>query len=266
MFNRKLLKARAKCVLKTCYWRVFAILILVSLISGISGGIFSIGTSADTAAISLGSPLRVAVFVIILVFQLVISLALSVFLFQPLSLGTSKLLLDASEGRFADIGAIGYAFRSNYKNIVITLLMKELILLAFMIIPILLIIGITGYISAIPATGANDLILLLVLPAVYILLIPALMKMYDYYLVGYILADDADISWREALKKSKNMMRGNRFQTFVMNLSFFGWILLGACACGIGVMFVTPYIEATNAQLYLELAGKSVIIDEDANL
>ena len=81
--------------------------------------------------------------------------------------------------------------------------------------------------------------------------------MYDYYLVEYIIADDSSLSWREALRKSTQMMRGNRFSVFVLGLSFIGWQMLGLLAFGIGTIFVTPYILATDAQLYLELSGKS---------
>lgn len=46
---------------------------------------------------------------------------------------------------------------------------------------------------------------------------------------------------------------GHKFDMFMLDLSFFGWYLLGALACGIGVLFVMPYENATNAELYLVL-------------
>lgn len=52
---------------------------------------------------------------------------------------------------------------------------------------------------------------------------------------------------------SKSMMDGNKLDTFVLELSFFGWLLLGALLCGIGLFFVEPYIQATKAELYAVL-------------
>jgi uncharacterized membrane protein len=45
---------------------------------------------------------------------------------------------------------------------------------------------------------------------------------------------------------------------FVLALSFLGWIFLGILALGIGVLFVLPYINATNAQLYRTLRQSAV--------
>ena len=43
-----------------------------------------------------------------------------------------------------------------------------------------------------------------------------------------------------------------------MELSFIGWVLLGALACGIGTLFVTPYMEATYAELYAKQRQKAL--------
>lgn len=87
--------------------------------------------------------------------------------------------------------------------------------------------------------------------------IPGIIKMYDYYLVGYILADDPTMSPMDALRKSKEMMRGYRWDTFVLNLSFLPWYLLGGLTCGVlNVFYITPYVAQTNAELYRALKGR----------
>ena len=48
---------------------------------------------------------------------------------------------------------------------------------------------------------------------------------------------------------------------FILDLSFLGWIILGLICCGIGILFVLPYLEATNAEVYLILK-ESVKKDE----
>ena len=49
------------------------------------------------------------------------------------------------------------------------------------------------------------------------------------------------------------MMEGNKFRVFVLELSFIGWLILGTLLCGVGTIFVAPYIEATKAELYAVL-------------
>ncbi len=46
------------------------------------------------------------------------------------------------------------------------------------------------------------------------------------------------------------MTDGHKFDMFVLDLSFIGWYILGALALGIGVIFVQPYYDATQAELY----------------
>ena len=99
MFNRPLLKSRAKAVLGTCYWRAVAISVVVSIISSLAGGLFRIRVS-DT--IMLGSPFRTALFLLTTGCFFVLNLAISVFLLQPLSLGIYKFHLDSADGKFSD--------------------------------------------------------------------------------------------------------------------------------------------------------------------
>ena len=87
-----------------------------------------------------------------------------------------------------------------------------------------------------------------------ITVIPGIIKAFDYYLVGFILADDPDMSVMDALRKSKEMMKGHRWNTFVLNLSFLCWKLLGVLTLGIlDIFYTNPYVDATDAELYLAL-------------
>ena len=83
--------------------------------------------------------------------------------------------------------------------------------------------------------------------------IPGIMKRYEYYMVSYLAAEYPEKDRKEIFQMSKSMMDGNKFDTWVLELSFIGWLLLGALVCGIGTLFVAPYIQATIAELYLKL-------------
>ena len=45
-------------------------------------------------------------------------------------------------------------------------------------------------------------------------------------------------------------MDGHKWEKFVLDLSFLGWIIVGSLCLGVGTLWVTPYMEATNAQFY----------------
>ncbi len=56
-----------------------------------------------------------------------------------------------------------------------------------------------------------------------------------------------------AFIQSYNVMRGNTWKYFALNLSFIGWILLGLCTFGIGLFWVMPYYCMTNVNFYYNI-------------
>jgi uncharacterized membrane protein len=91
-----------------------------------------------------------------------------------------------------------------------------------------------------------------------LLAIPALIKRYAYRMTPWILADNPRIGFRRALKLSRRMTRGHKFELFILDLSFIGWYLLGLILFVVGVVFVRPYYKATIAELYAVLRKNSV--------
>ena len=87
-----------------------------------------------------------------------------------------------------------------------------------------------------------------------LLLVPGIIKSFEYYMVTYLMAEFPDMSREEAFRLSKKMMMGNKMDVFILELSFFGWYILTAFTCGIlGLFYVTPYVHATKAELYIKL-------------
>lgn len=91
-----------------------------------------------------------------------------------------------------------------------------------------------------------------------LLIVPGIVKSYEYRMVPYILAEDPNLSTSEALKRSSIMTDGHKWDIFVLDWSFIGWDILGMILFGIGGIFVTPYKEATSARLYNILDGKDL--------
>lgn len=96
----------------------------------------------------------------------------------------------------------------------------------------------------------------------FVLIVPGIIKSFEYILVPYILAEDATISTKEALRLSREMTDGYKWEIFVLGLSFILWNFLGLLTLGVGGVFVSPYIEATYAKMYIELSGNIMTRDE----
>ena len=88
----------------------------------------------------------------------------------------------------------------------------------------------------------------------FITVIGGFIKMYSYRMVPFIVAENPDLKPREAITLSRRMMNGHKWQAFKLDLSFFGWILLGALTLGlVNVFWTVPYMESAQAALYLKL-------------
>jgi uncharacterized membrane protein len=83
-------------------------------------------------------------------------------------------------------------------------------------------------------------------------------KSLSYSMTGYILTDNPFIGYDRALKLSMAMTDGQKWRMFVLALSFIGWLLLALLTAGIGYLFLSPYIMATQAQLYVRLRDNAI--------
>ena len=87
-------------------------------------------------------------------------------------------------------------------------------------------------------------------------------KVYSYRMVPYIIAENPDLSAKEVIKLSEEMMKGNKWKTFVLDLSFLHWQILSVLTYGIlRYLYLNPYITATRAGLYLELRESAIAKD-----
>ena len=84
-------------------------------------------------------------------------------------------------------------------------------------------------------------------------------KTYEYRMIPYILAENPRIKRKEAFELSKQMMKGNKWKTFILDMSFFGWNFLSVLTLGIlSIFYVNPYNAATIAELYATLKTKAI--------
>lgn len=86
-------------------------------------------------------------------------------------------------------------------------------------------------------------------------IIPGIIKGYSYAMTPFILADHPELTAREAITRSRELMDGHKFELFVLELSFIGWELLSALTLGIGLLWLLPYMSAARAAFYRQIAG-----------
>ena len=94
-----------------------------------------------------------------------------------------------------------------------------------------------------------------------LLFLPGIIASYSYAMVSYLLAEYPDMTAREAITYSKELMYGNRWRLFCLHFSFIGWFILCALTFGIGNLWLTPYTHAAQAAFYRDLvieAGQTV--------
>lgn len=82
---------------------------------------------------------------------------------------------------------------------------------------------------------------------------PALIASYSYSLSYYILAEYPELRASEAIRTSRDLMRGRKWELFCLTFSFFGWRLLAILTLGIGDLFLGPYISAAIAAFYRQI-------------
>ena len=83
-----------------------------------------------------------------------------------------------------------------------------------------------------------------------LLIIPGIIKCFSYALTPYILVDEPELSALQAIKKSRKMMKGHKFDLFWLFLSFIGWIILCILTFGLGALWLGPYMYTSYAAFY----------------
>ena len=86
-----------------------------------------------------------------------------------------------------------------------------------------------------------------------LLIIPGFIKYYAYALTPYILIDNPGLSANQAINLSQKMMKGHKFDMFILHLSFIGWIFLSIFTFGIGLLWLLPYMMTAQAAFYQDV-------------
>lgn len=278
MWTRKELKARAKASFKRSYWKCVLVAFILTLIGGAASGgssgfsscmntifnnhheatetidedtdeLYDEVTEGDTTedpyyvdpesdltvnydtendvyvvngeALSdkdtaMAGLVFVIVFMVVMTIIMAIAIVFDIFIINPLILGCNRYFYKNLD-EDGNISNVVYAFEHGYKKIVKAMFMRDVFIVLWS----------------------------------FLLIIPGIVKSYEYRLVPYIMSEDPELDYKEALAQSKALMKGQKWRSFVLDLSFIGWEILSAFTCGIlSLFFVTPYRCSTDAALY----------------
>lgn len=95
-----------------------------------------------------------------------------------------------------------------------------------------------------------------------LLVIPGIIKGLSYSMTPFILAENPNMTAREAINASKELMDGHKGELFWLELTFIGWILLCALTGGIGTFFLAPYQNAAYAAFYRDITRPNTVTAE----
>lgn len=108
------------------------------------------------------------------------------------------------------------------------------------------------------ALGAYLLAAIFIILWSLLLIVPGIIAALAYSQIYYILADNKTIGPLEAIRKSKEMMRGNKWKFFCLGLRFLGWALLCLLTFGIGFLWLSPYFAVATAKFYDDIRENDI--------
>lgn len=160
-----------------------------------------------------------------------VSAIIQIFLRDPADVSIKRFLLFNRSGAQAEFKELVFAFRYSYLNIVKIQFFRLLYTFLWGLL----------------------------------LWIPGIVKSYEYRMIPYLLAENPNLTKEEAFSMSKRMMDGEKWNVFVLDCSFIGYLLLSLFTFGLlNLFYVTPYKLLTDAELYTvlkrkETAGQTVV-------
>ena len=78
-----------------------------------------------------------------------------------------------------------------------------------------------------------------------------------FFPVFYMLLDFPNYTAGTVLKRSIQLMKGNKLRYVSLQLSFLPLVFLSVFTCGIALLWIIPYMEMTATNFYLDLISKA---------
>ena len=230
MWSIRDIKKKGRSALKKNYWRSVVVAALMFLLATVASKLSQIRSRGILKNVGFEPLHKMAPNEIMIITGIVVVGYMSIIVFavlvkiicsNALEVGGCLFFKNSVEEESAKLTLIGEGF-SDYAHVFVTLLLRDIFVVLWSCLGIF----------------------------------PGLVKGYSYRMVPYIVKDYPDLSETEVITLSRSMMDGNKWRTFLLDLTFVGWFFAGVVTYGmISVLWTYPYYENTIAALYLELKG-----------
>ena len=222
--ENKQLRAIGRQAFKANYWRCVLVALILGLLTAATAGA-SASTESGSMDLSQFSGAQIASLIIASLIFIIIAVLLRIFVWNPLEVGCYRFfqhnVYDNGPER-PTLGVIKEGF-GDYGHVFGTLFLRDLFVVLWSIL----------------------------------FIIPGIIMSYAYWLVPYIIKDNPELSATQAIKRSKEMMKGYKGKAFLFDLSFIGWALLSALTGGIvGLFWTNPYYYNAKAAFYLDVRSR----------
>lgn len=245
MWSRKELKEKSKFRMHANYWKTILVGLILSFLIGSGGSSIASGSrytfdeddyttnysvttthpdyyfndimhDFDSMDLALLIVIIVFIFLFVVLLVCLIYIPLQILVFNPLQIGCNRFF-SKNLNEDARVKEICYSFDNGYKSAIKTMFFRSLYTFLWSLL----------------------------------FIIPGIVKSYEYRMIPYLLGENPTMTTEEAFARSKQMMTGNKWNAFVLDLSFIGWNILSSFTLGIlGIFYVKPYYYQTCAALY----------------
>jgi uncharacterized membrane protein len=204
---------------------------------------------------AIGGLVVYALILVVLAFIPFLGSAISFVISGPLMVGVTLFYLNLARQKPAEISQLFDGFKV-FGNAFVAYLLIMLLILAWSLPAVVvgIAVGIGLVMAGVKGAAGGDLAALgwmaVLVPLVFVALIPAIIAQFRYSQTYYLLCDVPGIGPLVAIQRSTQMMVGNKWKLFCLQCRFIGWALLCIPTLGIGFLWLIPYMTVSMAAFY----------------
>lgn len=219
------LRARARLSLAGNYWNAVLVAFVASIFGGLIYGGINIDIDSEAVKEIFGKMPRIVTLYLAVVGSFASTLSIVTFVLGGVvELGYAKYLLkqhDGQPGSTKDLFSMFHMFKQGFLQALLRGIYVFLWTLLF--------------------------------------IIPGIVKAYSYAMTPFIMIENPELTPKQAIAASRELMYGHKGELFWLELTFIGWGMLCVLTCGIGYFFLNPYTNAAYAAFYRDLVPLKVI-------
>ncbi len=276
IMNRLLIKKQAKASLKGKWGKAIGFCFVASILATIVPIICYAITLATSKTTQTDAGLQVTQMSVVGYIFIVIAVLALIFIAPLFAYATIKAFLMNNRGQEFSIGNVFDGFKEKPGKTIGVGFLSYIIIYCCYAIPSFIggiFVGVAAMrYQSIYATlltmahGKTILILKTIAPHAALALlfftiaiVLGVIATFMYSMAYYVRFDNPDMGVVQILRTSRKIMHGRKLDLFVLCFSFIGWFLVCYITCGIGFLWLAPYIQANIAAFYDD--AKDIIIE-----